>query len=85
MMRKPKTEAKASGVAAKRSSRMSVNIDEKLATKVKRISKSKTTAEAVDRALDYYARSHDYSKVLGLYGSGGVADGYDPKAAYSRN
>jgi hypothetical protein len=84
-MRKAKSAAKASGVATKRSARMSVNINEKLAAKVMRISKSKTTAEAVERALDYYARSHDYSKVLKLYGTGGVAEGYDPKAVYSRN
>ena len=84
-MRKPKTAAKASSVVTKRSSRMSVNVDEKLAQKVKRISKAKTAAEAVERALDYSARSHDYSKVLKLYGTGGVAEGYDPKAAYTKN
>lgn len=84
-MRKPKAAAKASGAAVKRGARTSVIVDERLAAKVKRISKSKTTAEAVERALDYYARSHNYSEVLGLYGTGGVAEGYDPKAAYSRN
>jgi hypothetical protein len=84
-MRKPKTAAKVSGVASKRSSRMLVNVDEKLAAKVKRISKSNTAAEAVDRALDYYARSHNYLKVLKLYGTGGVAESYDPKADARRS
>jgi Bacterial antitoxin of type II TA system, VapB len=82
-MSKPKSAAKSGSVAVKRGTRSAISVDEKLAAKVKRMSKSKTTTEAVERALDFYARSNDYSKVLALYGTGGVAEGYDPKSAYS--
>lgn len=84
-MSKSKTSAKSSGVAVKRGERTSVNIDGRLVAKVRRMSKSRTAAEAVERALDYYARTHDYSQVLSLYGTGGIADSYDPKAAYSND
>ena len=31
-------------------------------------------------ALEHYVRSRDYSEVLALRGTGGVLEGYDPKA-----
>jgi ribosomal protein S7 len=83
-MRKSRTSAKSAKVAVKRATRTSVPVDERLVAKVMRMSKAKSTADAVTLALDHYARAHNYSKVLTLYGMGGVADGYDPKLACSR-
>jgi hypothetical protein len=37
--------------------------------------------DAVHVALEHYLRSRDYSGVLALRGTGGVSEGYDPKAA----
>jgi Arc/MetJ family transcription regulator len=48
---------------------------------VKRLASVKTTREAVHVALEHYVRSRDYSELLTLRGSGGVAEGYDPKTA----
>jgi Arc/MetJ family transcription regulator len=79
-MRKPRTTAKGAGVAVKSGSRTNIVLDERLVARVKRLSRAKTTREAVHVALEHYARSRDYSKVLALYGSGGVAKDYDPKA-----
>jgi len=42
--------------------------------------KSQTTRDAVHVALEHYVRSRDYSGVLALRGTGGVLEGYDPKA-----
>ena len=36
---------------------------------------------AVHAVLEHYVHSRDYSGVLALCGTGGVAEGYDPKAA----
>jgi Arc/MetJ family transcription regulator len=60
--------------------RTNIVLDTELVERVKRISRAKTTREAVHVALDHYVRSRDYSEVLALHGSGGVAAGYDPKA-----
>lgn len=60
--------------------RTNIVLDERLVARVKRLSGAKTTREAVQLALDHYVRSRDYSRVLELYGSGGVAEGYNPKA-----
>ena len=56
-------------------------LDAKLLNRVKRLASVKSTREAVHIALEHYVRSRDYSGVLALRGSGGVAKGYDPKAA----
>jgi Arc/MetJ family transcription regulator len=61
--------------------RTNIVLDSKLVNRVKRLAHVKTTREAVHVALDHYVRSRDYSAVLALRGSGGVAEGYDPKAA----
>ncbi len=79
-MRKPKTAAKTIPTPTKSGARTNIVLDAKLVARVKRLAGTKTTREAVQVALDHYARSRDYSRVLSLYGTGGVAEGYDPKA-----
>lgn len=79
-MPKSRTRAKSGGVAVRSGTRTNIVLDERLVAKVKRLSRTKTTREAVQIALEHYARSRDYSKVLALYGTGGVAKDYDPKA-----
>lgn len=61
--------------------RTNIVLDRALVAKVKKLSKASTTREAVQVALEHYARSRDYSRVLALFGSGGVTPGYDPKKA----
>ncbi len=61
--------------------RTNILLDSKLVDRVKRLANVKTTRAAVHVALEHYVRSRDYSAVLALRGTGGVADGYDPKAA----
>jgi Arc/MetJ family transcription regulator len=61
--------------------RTNIVIDPKLVARVKRLASVKTTREAVHVALEHYVRSRDYSAVIALRGSGGVAEGYDPKTA----
>jgi Arc/MetJ family transcription regulator len=76
------------GVAMKRvrrpGDRTNIVLDSKLVNRVKRLASVKTTREAVHLALEHYVRSRDYSAVLALRGSGGVAEGYEPKAASPR-
>ena len=60
--------------------RTNVVLDTRLVRAVKRLAKVRTTRDALHIALDHYVRSRDYSEVLKLRGSGGVAPGYDPKA-----
>lgn len=60
--------------------RTNIVLDTALVNRVKRLAKVRTTRDAVHVALDHYVRSRDFSAVLALCGSGGVADGYDPKA-----
>jgi Arc/MetJ family transcription regulator len=62
------------------SDRTNIVLDTALVNRVKRLAKVRTTRDAVHLALDHYVRSRDYSAVLALRGSGGVAEGYDPKA-----
>ncbi len=80
-MRKPKTAAKSIATPTKSTSRTNIVLDARLVARVKQLAGTKTTREAVQVALDHYARSRDYSRALSLYGTGGVAEGYDPKAA----
>ena len=44
-----------------------------MVARVKRIAGVSTTREAVNIALDHYARSSDNSQILALFGTGGVA------------
>jgi predicted nucleic acid-binding protein/Arc/MetJ family transcription regulator len=61
--------------------RTNIVLDSKLVERVKRLAKVKTTRDAVHVALEHYVRSRDYSGVIALRGTGGVSEGYDPKAA----
>jgi Arc/MetJ family transcription regulator len=61
--------------------RTNIVIDSKLVAQVKRLANVKTTRDAVHVALEHYVRSRDYSGILALRGTGGVSEGYDPKAA----
>jgi Arc/MetJ family transcription regulator len=63
--------------------RTNIALDSELVQRVKRLAKVKTTRDAVHVALEHYVRSCHYSGVLALRGTGGVSDGYDPKAAGS--
>jgi Arc/MetJ family transcription regulator len=60
--------------------RTNIVLDSRLIDRVKRLANVKTTRDAVHVALEHYARSRDYSGVLALRGTGGVSEGYDPKA-----
>lgn len=60
--------------------RTNIVLDSRLVARVKVLAQVGTAREAVQAALEHYARSKDYSGVLALHGSGGVAEGYDPKA-----
>ena len=66
--------------AAKSGARTNIVLDPKLVARVKRLAGVKTTREAVRVALEHYARSRDYAALRALHGTGGVAEGYDPKA-----
>jgi Arc/MetJ family transcription regulator len=61
--------------------RTNIVLDSILVERVKRLAGVKTARDAVHVALEHYVRSRDYSKVLALRGTGGVSEGYDPKAA----
>jgi hypothetical protein len=67
------------GGSRPKSGRTNIVLDLALVAKVKRLAGVSTAREAVSIALDHYARSRDYSDVISLFGSGGVAEGYDPK------
>jgi Arc/MetJ family transcription regulator len=60
--------------------RTNIVLDQALVRRVKRLAGVQTTRDAVHVALDHYVRSRNYSAVLALRGTGGVAEGYDPKA-----
>jgi len=64
-----------------RGGRTNIVLDPKLIARVKRLAQVGTAREAVQVALEHYARSRDYSQVLALRGTGGVAPAYDPKAS----
>jgi Arc/MetJ family transcription regulator len=61
--------------------RTNIFLDSKLIDRVKRLANVKTTRAAIHVALEHYVRSRDYSGVLALRGTGGVSEGYHPKAA----
>lgn len=61
--------------------RTNIVLDQKLVGRVKKLAGAKTSRQAIHVALEHYARSRDYSAVIALHGSGGVAKHYDPKAA----
>jgi hypothetical protein len=45
-----------------------------------KLARAKTKREALHLALQRNVKSRDYSRILALAGSGGVAEHYDPKA-----
>jgi len=61
--------------------RTNIDIDDKLIRKAMKKAGVKTKREAVDIALRSFVKEPDYEGLLALFGSGGVAEGYDPKAA----
>jgi Arc/MetJ family transcription regulator len=60
--------------------RTNIVLDEKLVRKAMKRAGVKTKREAVHKALESFVSEPDYAGLLALRGSGGVADGYDPKA-----
>jgi hypothetical protein len=78
-MRNKNSRAVSTRSSRPKSARTNIVLDLALVAKVKRIAGVSTAREAVRIALDHYARSRDYSDVIALFGTGGVAEGYDPK------
>lgn len=60
--------------------RTNIVLDDKLVRRAMKKAGVKTKREAVEAALQAFVREPDYAAVLALRGSGGVVDGYDPKA-----
>lgn len=77
----PAAKAKSRATASRKRdlARTNIVLDRALVERVKKLSKARTTREAVQLALEHYAQSRDYSRVLALLGTGGVMPGYDPK------
>lgn len=63
--------------------RTNIVLDDKLVAKAMKLAGVKTKKAAVEAALKAYVRKPDYSGLLALAGTGVIADGYDPKAAFS--
>lgn len=61
--------------------RTNIVLDDRLIGKAMRKAGVGSKREAVEVALTYYVREPDYAGLAALYGSGGVAAGYDPKAS----
>lgn len=61
--------------------RTNIVLNPRLVNRVKKLAGAKTARQAIHVALEHYARSRDYSAVIALHGSSGVAKGYDPKTA----
>lgn len=61
--------------------RTNIDIDDRLLAKAMKLARARTKREAIHLALEHYVKSRDYSRILALTGTGGVAEGYDPKAA----
>ena len=66
--------------AARRApARTNIVLDPTLVARVKRLAGVSTTREAVNIALDHYARSRDNSQILALFGTIEYAPDYDYK------
>lgn len=61
--------------------RTNIVLDESLVRRAMKKAGVKTKREAVDLALQAFVREPDYTALLALRGTGGVAAGYDPKEA----
>ncbi len=63
--------------------RTNIVLDDQLVAQAMARAGVKTKKAAIEAALRAYVRKPDYSGLLGLAGSGVIADDYDPKAAYA--
>jgi Arc/MetJ family transcription regulator len=63
--------------------RTNIVLDDHLVAQAMARAGVKTKKAAIEAALRAYVRKPDYSGLLALAGSGVIAEGYDPKAAYS--
>ena len=60
--------------------RTNIVLDEKLVCRAMKRAGVKTKREAVQKVLEAFVQEPDFEGLLARRGSGGVADGYDPKA-----
>jgi len=61
--------------------RANIALDAELVYRVKKLANVRTARKAIHIALDHYVRSRNYETILALKGTGGVAEGYDPKSS----
>ena len=61
-------------------SRTNIVLDNQLVESAMKKAGVRTKREAVEVALRAFVQEADYAALLALRGSGGVAEGYDPKA-----
>jgi Arc/MetJ family transcription regulator len=61
--------------------RTNIVFDDQLADRVMKNVGFRSKREAVEVALRAFVQEADYASLLALRGSGGVAEGYDPKAS----
>lgn len=60
--------------------RTNIVLDDQLVESAMKKAGVHTKREAVEAALRAFVREADYASLLALRGTGGVAEGYDPKA-----
>ena len=60
--------------------RTNIVLDDQLVNSAMKKAGVRTKREAVEAALRAFVQEADYASLLALRGSGGVAEGYDPKA-----
>ena len=60
--------------------RTNIVLDDQLVESAMKKAGVRTKREAVELALRAFVQEADYASLLALRGSGGVAEGYDPKA-----
>lgn len=70
--------------SAARHRRTNVVLDMALVERAKAKLHVSTTREAIDAALKQLVEKPDYSALIEAYGSGGIHELYEPKAAYGK-
>lgn len=60
--------------------RTNIVLDDQLVNRAMKKAGVRTKREAVEAALRAFVQEADYASLLALRGTGGVAEGYDPKA-----
>ncbi len=65
--------------------RTNIVLDDQLVNRAMKKAGVRTKREAVEAALRAFVQEADYASLLALRGSGGVAEGYDPKAYGAAN